>query len=146
MSRFLFPPGADLWCYHSVRMLPVESDYHVTCGILAVRGIFSKKLVVINVGNEVSVAVTAKRTPVGRAERCVCRGRVGMTQHRQAGGVCEIPGQQHRGQAPKGRAFWGGNAITMKTPRILASQGEVSWVLKATFGKCPTGNRKSYST
>ena len=74
--------------------------------------------------------------------RCVCRGRVGMTQHRQTGGVCEIPGQQHRVQAPKGRAFWGGNAINMKTPHILARQGEASWVLKATFGKCPTGNKE----
>ena len=55
------------------------SDYHVTCGILVVREIFCRKLVVVDMGNEISVAVTGKRTLRDRAERCRCAGKGGNT-------------------------------------------------------------------
>lgn len=44
-----------------------------------VREIFCRKLVVVDVGNEISVAVTGKRTLRDRAERCGCGGQGGNT-------------------------------------------------------------------
>ena len=43
------------------------------------REIFCKKLVAVDVGNEISVVVTGKRTLRDRAERCECAGQGGNT-------------------------------------------------------------------
>ena len=51
------------------------------------------------------------------------QGRVGTPLDWHKMGVCEIAGQQHRGQVPKGRALWGGgwgDAINIPTPCNLA--------------------------
>lgn len=51
------------------------------------------------------------------------QGRVGTPPDRHKTGVCEITGQQHRGQVPKGRALWGGrggDAVDIQTPCNLA--------------------------
>ena len=76
---------------------------------------FLKNLVVINVGNKVGVAYHMKEHQ-GTGLRGVCTGagweRLGIGTQQ----VCETPGQQHRSEAPKGRAFRERNTINMQTP------------------------------
>ena len=57
----------------SLVLAQCENMLRLSCYLwnLGSQGNFCKKLVVVNVGNEVSVAVTAQRTPVDRAEVCV---------------------------------------------------------------------------
>lgn len=86
--------------------------------------IFCKKLVVVDVGNEISVAVTGKGTLRDRAERCECAGQGGNTPGSFAKQVfIEIAGQQHWGPGSKGQGLMGwerGDAVDMQTPCNLA--------------------------
>lgn len=148
----LFPPGTDLRSQHTIRTFwddnvtypLVWATYDVEW-VLAARENFCKSLVVRHVGNKVTVACHMQEDSRGQG--------IALCVQEQCGNDLEFvkylgsnirTGQQYKDEAPKGRAS-GEEMDKHCTSWITASHKEVSWVLKTPSGKCPIGNKRSYS-
>ena len=113
------------------------------------REIFCKKLVAVDVGNEISVVVTGKRTLRDRAERCECAGQGGNTPGLAQNGClwnswAATPGPGSKGQGLMGRGV-GGMQLTYKLLAILPDRERFPGCWKPHLASVPqeTG---TYST